>query len=453
MNFDWLKAKQTKYTGYVTLYIAVVLTVLGVVNYLANRHTQSWDATANKRYSLSDQTHKIATNLKQDVKITYFDRSSNFRNGRELLDRYTRLSSKIAVEYVDPDKNPVVARAAGVSSYGSTFVQVAAKREEAKSMSEEEVTGAIIRAIKEGERTVCALQGLGEHGLDESERSGYSNLKEYIERNNYKVREIRIPQTTDIPADCTILMAGGPTRDYPQPLVDSIQKYVEGGGRGLFLLDPPVSFQGSEVDENPALAKVLEEWGVKLNKDVVLDPNPMGQLFGFNAATPLVQDYEFHAIVREMRGSTTIFPFTRSLEVLTGKKATVEKLFSSTDSAFTATDLSRQELKADKKGSFVLAAAGTMPGADKQEGRFVVAGTSGWVDNRFLRQGGNRDLVMNMLNWLSQDEDLISIRPKEPENRPLSMTRAQMSLVFYFSVIGLPVLVIAAGIGVWWKRR
>ena len=453
MNLDFLKAKQTKYGVYVVIYTLVVLAILGVANFLANRHSKSWDSTANKKYSLSDQTLKIVGDLKNDVRITYFDKSTNFRMGRELLDRYDRLSTKLHVDYVDPDKDPLKARAAGISNYGAIIVNVGTKREEAKSTSEEEVTGALIRAMKEGERTVCVLQGLGEHSLEDSDRGGYSSLKEYIERNNYKIREIKVPQTVEVSKDCTALLVGGPNRDYPQPLVDSIKAYVEGGGRAMFFLDPPLKFQTSETDENAALVKVLEDWGVKLNKDVVLDTNPMGQLMGYGALTPLVAEYGTHAIVREMRGSTTIFPFTRSLEILTGKKATTEKLFSTTDSAFTATDLSKGEITPPAKTSAVtIGAAGTI-GADKQQGRFVVTGSSQWVDNRFLRQAGNRDLVMNMLNWLSADEDLISIRPKDPEDRRLSLNRAQMSLVFYASVLGLPLMIIAAGIGVWWRRR
>ena len=80
-------------------------------------------------------------------------------------------------------------------------------------------------------------------------------------------------------------------------------------------------------------------------------------------------------------------------------------------------------------------------------------GSSGWVANNIFRFNGNRDLALNMVNWLSSDEDLISIRPKEPENRPLNLTRQQMSRVFYASVIFLPLLIIAAGVGVWWRRR
>jgi ABC-type uncharacterized transport system involved in gliding motility auxiliary subunit len=75
------------------------------------------------------------------------------------------------------------------------------------------------------------------------------------------------------------------------------------------------------------------------------------------------------------------------------------------------------------------------------------------VANSILSFNGNRDLFLNMLNWLSSDEDLISIRPKDPEDRRLTLTRAQMNVVFYASVLLLPLAVIAAGVSVWWKRR
>jgi ABC-type uncharacterized transport system involved in gliding motility auxiliary subunit len=101
-----------------------------------------------------------------------------------------------------------------------------------------------------------------------------------------------------------------------------------------------------------------------------------------------------------------------------------------------------------------MAAAGTYSsGKPNTQGRFVVVGSSGWAANSFLRFNGNRDLLLNMMNWLSSDEDLISIRPKEPEDRRLTLTRAQMGTIRMVSQFLLPLLVIAMGIVVWWKRR
>jgi ABC-type uncharacterized transport system involved in gliding motility auxiliary subunit len=483
MRTDWLKARQTRYTAYATTYIAVVLAVLGVVNYLANRHTKSWDSTANKRFSLSDQTLKVVKNLKQDVKIRYFDRTSEFQRARDLLDRYDNLSTRLRVEYLDPDKKPQVAKAEGVRTYGTIFVQAGAKKEEAKSLTEEEVTGALVRVLKGGERTVCVVSGSGEHSLDDSQRNGYSSLKDLLEKDNYKARTVTLlggkpdqeskqPTTVKlseapaagtgaqaaVPKDCTILLVGGPRYDYVEPAVNAIKAYVEGGGRALLMLDPPLRLGREEVGENAALTKTLESWGVTLNKDLAVDTSGVGQLFGLSEVVPLVTNYESHAIVREMKDVATAFPIARSLEAKSTDKASAEKLFSTSGNSFATTNLSSPEIRInpakDKKGPLALGAAGTITaGKEGEKGRFVVVGSSGWVANNLIRFNGNRDLFLNMMNWLSSDEELISIRPKEPEDRRISLTQRQMRTVFYTSVVAFPLLVVAGGVWVWWRRR
>ncbi len=201
-----------------------------------------------------------------------------------------------------------------------------------------------------------------------------------------------------------------------------------------------------------ALNKVLESWGVTMDKDLAIDASGVGQIFGLSEVVPLVTSYESNPIVREMKESATAFPLARTLDV----KTPAEKLFSTSDNSFATTNLSSAEIridpKKDKKGPLTLGAAGTVK-ATAKEGRFVAVGSSNWVSNNILRFNGNRDLFLNMMNWLSSDEDLISIRPKEPEDRRLSLSRRQMSTIFSSSVIGLPLIVIAAGLMVWWKRR
>ncbi len=480
-NMEWVKARQTRYTAYAAVYILIVIAVLGVANFLAQRHNYSVDSTSNKRFSLSDQTVKIVKGLKSDVKVRYFDRTGSFATARDLLDRYDNLSTKLSVEYVDPEKKPQVARAAGLRNLGTIFVETADKREEAKSTSEEEITGALIRALKGGQRTVCVLSGNGEHSIEETGRLGYSGLKELLERNNYKARTVSLLGNPDappaaegkaeekksapkefkpeVPSDCTVLVVGGPKYDYLEPAVNAIKTFVENGGRALIMLDPPLQTRGEETSENAALVKVLADWGATLNKDLVLDLSPVGQLFGLSAVVPLVTSYDSHAIVREMKEVATAFPMTRTVEVKSGDKTTVDKLFSTTANSYATSNMNisgeiQIDPKKDKKGPLTLAAAGTYrTGKENVQGRFVVVGGSGFAANNILRFNGNRDLAMNMFNWLTSDEDLISIRPKEPENRPLSLSRAQMNRVFYFSLLFIPLAVIGAGVGVWWRRR
>ena len=476
MKTDWLKTRQTKYSAYVFVYLLVILLVLGAANWLANRHNKSVDTTANKRFSLSDQTIKVVKNLNRDVKITYFDQTGRFTTGRDLLDRYDNLSAKLRVEYVDPDKKPQIARAAGVRTYGTVFVDSGLRKEEAKSLTEEEVTGALIRSLKSGERNTCFVTGSGEHSLEDSGRSGYSNVKEALEKNNYKTRSISLLgadapapavtptataqapppaalKTPEVPNDCTVLIVSGPKYDYTEPAVQAIKRYVENGGDALFMIDPPLRLGREENTGSPSLVKMLEGWGVTLNRDLALDTSGIGQIFGLSEVVPLVTNYESHPIVREMKEVATAFPLSRTVEAKSADKTSVEKLFSTSANSYASSNLSSPEIridpKRDKKGPLPLGAAGTYD----NKGRFVVVGSSSWVANNILRFNGNRDLFLNMMNWLSSDEDLISIRPKDPEDRRLALSRREMSKLFWLSVIILPLAVIGSGLAVWWRRR
>jgi ABC-type uncharacterized transport system involved in gliding motility auxiliary subunit len=458
MAGKWLRARQTKYAAYATVYILVVLTIAVVINVLANRYNRSWDSTANKRYTLSEQTAKIVRDLKQDAQIKYYDQTSRFEGARDLLDRYSNLSSRVHVQYIDPDKNPQVARAAGITNYGTAVIQIGDKTEQAKDMTEEGITGAFIRAIKNTVRTVCFVTGSGEHRIDDTERTGYSNFKDLLTKDDYKSKSISLLQDPNIPSDCTVVVVGGPTTEYQSSAVDSIKKYVEAGGRALFLLDPPLKMGKPVIADNDALTAVLASWGVTMDKDVIMDLNPLGQLAGVGPQVALVSKYDYHPIVTEMNGIATGFPLARSMQTKNMDKTVVQQLFSSSETSLATENLASAAFDTrdpkNKKGPLPLGAAGTFDtGKPNKQGRFVVVGSSQWAANSFISFNGNGDLAMNAMNWLSSDEDLISIRPKPPENRTLTMTSNQMRWVRISSQFLLPLIVVLAGMSVWWRRR
>jgi ABC-type uncharacterized transport system involved in gliding motility auxiliary subunit len=458
VNSRFLRARQTKYIGYATLYILVVLAIVVAANVLADRYNKSLDATSNKRFSLSEQTAKIVKGLKQDATITYYDQSTRFHQAKDQLDPYANLSPKVHVEYVDPDKKPQLAREANIKNYGVAVVQIGANRQEAKSLTEEGITGAFIRDLKNTTRTVCFVAGSGEHRIDDSDRSGYSRFKDLLSKDEYVAKSINLLQKAEIPADCTVLVVGGPSGDYVQPQVDAIQKYIVDGGRGLFLLDPPLKMGRSEIADNDMLTHLLGTWGVTMDKDLILDLNPIGQVVGVGPQVALVTTYDAHPIVSEMKRSATGFPLSRSLQVQNTSNTAVQKLFSSSDTSLATEKLNSPSVDPsdpkNKKGPLALAAAGTYKTSkENSQGRFVVVGSSEWVANSFLNFNGNRDLALNAVNWLSSDEDLISIRPKEQEDRNITMTRAQLNVVRITSQFLLPLMVIFAGVSVWWRRR
>jgi ABC-type uncharacterized transport system involved in gliding motility auxiliary subunit len=457
MNTELLKTRQTKFIGYIAVYVLIILTAVVIANVLADRYSKSYDSTANKRYSLSDQTKKIVRELNQDATIRYFNQATRFGGAKDLLDQYASLSPKIHVEYIDPDKSPDVAREAGIKNLDTAVIQIGGKKEEAKSMTEEGITGAFIRTLKGKTRTICFVSGSGEHQIDDSDRGGYSSFKDLLTQDQYESKSINLLQKAEIPGECTVVVVGGPTGEYQQPQVDALKKYVEDGGRAFFMLDAPLKM-GREISDNDPLTKQLASWGVTVNKDLILDLNPVGQLMGLGPQVALVANYEAQPIVSPLKGSATGFPFSRSLDVKNGDKTSVQKLFSSSDTSVATTNLSSSQIDPNdpknKKGPLTIGAAGSYnTGKENVEGRFVVLGSSFWAANSFISFNGNRDFALNAMNWLSSDEDLISIRPKEEDDRRITMTQSQFSWVRATSQFLLPLAMLIFGATVWWRRR
>jgi ABC-type uncharacterized transport system involved in gliding motility auxiliary subunit len=475
MAANWIKARQTKYWSYAGTYIVVILAVLVGVNFLANRYDKSYDSTANKQFSLADQTIKVVHDLKRDVNAYYFGTNESFTSARDLLDRYSALSPKFHVQYIDPERKPAQAKALGFRQDAPVLIDSGVRKEGAKSLSEEEVTGALIRSLKSGARNVCVLNAAHEHSIDDDGNGGYSYLKQVLERDNYIVKTVDLkaaapdaskplavgqapaPASVEIPKDCTVLIVGGPQLDYPAPTVAALKAYEEGGGRELIMLDSVMHIGRDEpAAENAELEKVLENWGVTVNKDLVLDLSGVGGILGLPPEVPMILAYESHPITQPLTRQPTAFPLARSLTTKSGDKTTVSKLVGTTEDSVAVTSIGPGgaiDPKKGTKGPLTLAAAGTYSGATP--GRFVVVGTSLWSQNSMVgsRSLANRDLLANMVNWLASDEDLISIRPKMPEDRPLNISAGSLRSVFWLSFVIFPLGVVAIGMATWWKRR
>ena len=458
MASQWLKARQTRYAAYAIVYTLVVIVAAVVVNVLANRYNKSYDATANKRFTLSPQTAKIVKGLKRGATIVYFNVSTRFEQGKDLLDEYADLSPKVHVEFVDPDKDPQLARVDNVRNVPTVVVEIGGKKEAANSVTEEGITGAFIRDLKTSTRTVCFVSGSGERQIDVTGRNGLSDLKERLDEESYDTETVNLLQKAVVPASCTALVVAGPTHDYEQPEVSAIQEYVQNGGRALFLMDPPLQMGVSDIADNNTLASALAGWGVTLDKDLVLDLNPIGQLAGLGPQVALVTSYDSQPIVDPLRGTATGFPLSRSLEIHNTDKTTVQTLFESSGTSLATSNLASAEVNVNnpknQKGPMILAAAGTYDtGKPDSQGRFVVVGSSMWASNSFINFNGNSDLALNAINWLASNNALISIRPKRPEQQHLTMTRAQLNMLRIISQFSLPLAMVILGGFVWWRRR
>lgn len=441
------------------LYTLVVIAIVVVANWFVSNHDRHWDLTPSKSFSLSPETQKILRGLDREVTIYAFDHKEALREGRDLLQNYAQASHHVTVRYVDPDREPGLAKEFGVRTYGTVVVASGDRHYESEGgATEEGLTNALIHVLH-GQKTIYFSQGHGERDLGDTDRAGYDRFKKALGNESYEVKTLTLLQKNAIPSDCVVLVIAGPRTDYLPVEVDTIKTYVDDGGRLMLLMDPAVNL--------PNLSKLLADWNVTPQNDLVIDQNPAAQLFGTSPAMPLIILGGSNPIVAPLARTAAIFPFTRSFEVGKDPKPglTSDALCQTTDASFGVADYNDKMQQVsfrpgkDYKGPLTVAVSGEVkaPGAnstDKQkQGRFIVLGTSALPSNVYLNFQADRDLIMNMVNWLSAEEDLISIRPKPPAAQHLNMTQRQMSQLLYLGVIGLPLVVVLIGITVWWERR
>ena len=454
--------------------VVVVLGILVAINYLGSRHNKRWDLTAGKQYSLSDQTRKVLQGLQKPVRIKVFAGSDDFARFRERLDEYQYASRQVSVEYVDAVKRPALANQYNIQALGTVVFEYDGRTERVTSDGEQELTNGLIKIIQGTQHKVYFAQGHGEKSTDGSDRGGYSTIAAALGSDNYGVDKVVLAQQKQVPADASVLIVAGPKTDYFSAEVEMLKAYLGRGGKVLFLLDPP-----DKADSAPLtnLSALLSEWAVELGNNVVVDVSGMGQLFGTDASVPVAAKYQQHPITDRFN-LITAYPLARSVAPASGEANTrsAQTLVETSPSSWAETDIQRltssgqvaRELdKGDKAGPVSLAVAvsapatpGTPPGeapkpddAPKPETRIVVFGDSDFATNGWLGIPGNRDLFLNAVNWLAQQENMIAIRPRDPQDRRVTLTADQERRIFWLTVLIVPGLILLAGVQTWWRRR
>jgi ABC-type uncharacterized transport system involved in gliding motility auxiliary subunit len=427
-----------------------VIAIFGLLNFVGYRHHKRFDLTTEKLYSLSDQTRKVISGLQTDVKVLKFSKQPD----QELADRmaeYRTFSKHISYELVDPQAKLEVARQYKVQAMDDVIVAAGDRTERLTQSGEQDLTNAILKVTRDKPKTICFIEGHGEKQLAGAERDGFNTADKKLKDENYQTKAINLVSSNEVPPECSVVVDAGPTKTFFPQEAAMIGKYLDSGGKALLLVDP---------ETEPGLADVLKAWNIGLGKDLVLDVSGVGRLFGTGPAIPMVQTYGSHPITRDMTRSATFFPEARSVNVLEagkGEPSTTE-LLKTTEASWAETSLDKKGEKfefnegQDRKGPISLGVAASKKIGDK-EARLVVIGDSDFASNAGFNFQGNGDLFLNSVNWLAQEEDLIAIRPKNPADRKVTMTDGQQRMLFWFTVLFMPLAVIGTGAYVWWKRR
>ena len=484
----------------------LLLAALIGVNYVANRRNATWDTTTGGQFSLSPQTIRILEELDRDVRLVVLDQPRAAGRTIELFERYADRSDRIEWEVIDQEAQPARARAyqataeAGIP-FGAVVVEAGQRQERVAAPQEQDITNAIVKLLKGETKKIYFTTGHQERSLAETGAGGLSAIGSRLEESNYEVAELALLERVEggevrIPEDAAAVVVAGPRLDLLEAEAAALAAHVRGGGKAMLLLDPPDP--PGTPDERLELTGLAQEFGAAPAGDVVIDASGVGQLFGFGVEVPLAASYGLHPITRGFVNAATVFPLAQSLiatppaELPAGMR--LSELVLSSDASWgerDADELETGEVNAgedDRTGPLRLAyavhvetgnedaaleegaeaanssvavqsgpaEAGESEGESPQppEGRLVVVGDSDFIGNNLaLAPLGNADLFLNMVNWLTEDEDLIAIRPRSAEDRRITMTSAQVRNVVLLSLVFLPGFFLIWGVTVWWSRR
>jgi gliding motility-associatede transport system auxiliary component len=477
------KGRQARYGTLAGVSVLVVLGILIAVNYIGARQNKRWDLTANKSFSLSDQSRKVLEGLDSPLHLMVFVQEPDFSRFKDRLQEYEYLSKQMTTEYVDPDKKPAVARQNEVQQYGTIVFNYKGRTERVtitpgQDISEQDLTNAIIKAVSGQQRKVYFVQGHGERDTTSQERNGYAGIAAALGRENYAVDKVVLAQTGAVPDDASAVIVAGPSTDFLPAEIEALNKYLAKSGKVLLELDP------LDTPDAPPLTNLIafaRSWGIDVGANVIVDGSGMGQLIGTDATAPVVAKYGTHPIGQKLNVMTA-YPLSRSVApVPNGVEGRTAQPFAETSersiairgdvktmiAALTAGE-KLTDSKIDKRGPVPIAAAVSAPStapatgpsanpldpeAPKPESRVAVIGDADFAANAYLGIQGNRDMFMNTLGWLSQQENLIAIRPKEAGDRRITLTATQQTLTKWFALLIVPACIFGTGILSWSRRR
>lgn len=463
------QARNVKYGTIAAGSIVVFLGILVAVNWIANRQNKRWDVTSTKQFELSDQSKKVVTSLARPVQVKVFHATDDVQRFRDRMGEYQYLSSQLQVEFFDVEKQPIEAQKYEVQQFGTIVFEYDGRRERTTSDSEQDITNALIKVIEGKAKKVYFVQGHGERDSAASTPAGYSQIAEALKGDNFEVAPLALAQEGKVPDDATLLVVAGPTSDFLAGEIDLLKGYLNRAGKVLLMLDPPGAATSASV---PSLIALAKDWGIDVGTNIVLDASGLGRAIGAGPEVPLAMSYPPHPVTDGFRVMTA-FPLSRSVTPVEGgaEGKVAQSLVETSPRSWAEVDVKglfatgKPELdpKTDKPGPISIAAAvsgaapdapaPTEPDAPKPEARLIVVGDADFGSNGALGIQGNRDLFLNMANWLAQQENLIAIRAKDPEDRRISLTEDQSSRIFWLALVIIPLALIGVGVRVWWKRR
>lgn len=445
---ETLSGRQAKYASNSILMVLAFLGILIVINYLVNNYSKRWDLTESQEHTLAPESINVLKSLSQPVSAqAFYTQRTSSTAARTLLDNFKNSGNgKFTYEFIDPDANFAAAKAANVTRDGTIVLKMGNSQEPVTYTTEQEITSALIRLSNPGKRVVYFLTGHGE-----METSAYTQAKASLTSKNYTVTDLNLISDHKIPDDALALIIAGPKKPLSQEEADTIKTFLDNGKSVLYFLEPsPLTEFGTNSD--PFGEYLVKTWGIHFDDDVIIDPSINPPVVAAAAS------YGNHAITQKMQNMATIFPTARSIQTGQVDGVTSTALVLTSSSAWGETDiaaLNQNQIKFDESKD--IAGPDTIAYAaenSKTKARVVVIGDADFAGDQYNTQYGNGDFFVNSVDWAAQQENLISLTPKNSTSRIMVPPQNfVMGLILLGTIFVIPGLVVLSGVVVWVQRK
>ncbi|SEK38081.1 GldG family protein [Nitrosovibrio tenuis] len=432
------------------LFTALLISLAGLLGYLALQTRVAWDISQGGRNSLSKASVEVLKKLDGPLRVTVYATAQDAQLGNvrkiieEFLSRYQRAKPDFEVMFVDPSEQPKLAQEADVQANGEMIVEFKGRREHLRTFDEQALTNLLMRMARPGERRVMALAGHGERKLDGIANRDLGEFGKNLVTKGFKIGSLNLATAPGVPHDTSVLIISSPQADLTEGEMEKLLAYIARGGSLLWL-----------VDQEPlhGLQPLAEKLDLTLTPGVVVDPQAqqlkapitfaLGASYGHH---PVTQDFDY----------ITVFPFARQLTFNENQEWRSVPLVETAQGGWVEsgkldTGIAFDEMY-DVLGPVSIAVALSRTVQDREQ-RAAVIGSGYFLANSYLGYGKNLDFGINLVNWLAGDENLISIPPRvTPDSSLILSERSQIVITAGFLII-LPLIFFASGCVIWWKRK
>ncbi len=468
------KDRKFKMGGYQTLVMVIVIVLVVVLNLIVNKMNISVDLSSDKKYTLTEDTKKLAQGIKDKVKLYYMCQEGNQQSVIEkVLEQYNGLGN---IEVVD--KDPVV-----YPNFSKQFTDEEIQDNDVIVVNETKDKKRLVSATKMLVQDMDYMSGGYTNTLDAEGQitaalqivtsdttnklyytSGHgegeigSSFQEILDKSNIEAEEIATASAKSIPEDCRILMINGPVYDFTEEEYSLLSEYLKNGGKAMIYIN------ALPEKEMTNFYKLLADYGVNVAEGFVLDAE--GAISEKNP-TAFVGSAKEHEITEELtESSPVVVQGTKGLTVQSDVRSTltVDPLLTTTDSAFSKTNANATTLEKEDKdinGPFAVAAAITDVYAENTQGqgkatKIVLFASSNFNADAYIssNQFGNRSVVLQSATWLTGGETTTLAIPTRSLNMETVMIQ-EGDIVFFTValVVVLPLILLAAGFVIWFRRR